>query len=72
MISLKPAEHNEGSGECRSLSGGETSTTSSGQGGGVSRIITACREFFDSFSPPIGYEDETGFHYGSEVNSDEA
>ena len=72
MTSLKPTEQNEGSGECRSSSGGETRTVSSGQEGGVSRIITACREFFDSFSAPIGYEDETGFHYGDEPNGDQA
>jgi hypothetical protein len=55
---------------CVSSSGGETRTTSSGQGGGVLRIVSACRAFFDSFSAPLGYEDETGFHYGSEPKTD--
>lgn len=61
---------NDESGEDRSSLGDETHTTSSGQGGGVSRIITFCREFFDSIAPPMGYEDETGFHYGSEPKSE--
>ena len=71
MKSLHPVTGTDnGQGECTVSSGGETQTTSSGQGGGVCRIIGACRAFFDSFSAPLGYEDETGFHYGSEPKTD--
>jgi hypothetical protein len=51
-------------------SGGETVTTSSGQAGGVSRIVMAWRALCDSFTPPLGYEDETGFHYGDRPNDE--
>jgi hypothetical protein len=71
MASLDPTTRNDGcEAECSTSSGGETRTTSSGQEGGVLRIIGACRAFFDSFSAPLGYEDETGFHYGSGPKTD--
>lgn len=71
MKSVSPMEGNEGcETQSATSSGGETTTASSGQGGGVCRIIGACRAFFDSFNAPLGYEDETGFHYGSEPSNE--
>jgi hypothetical protein len=46
-----------------SPSGRETNRNSSEQGWGLSRLTAAWRAFRDSFAP-LGYEDETGFHYG--------
>jgi len=72
MTSLSQREQEEERGECVSAAGGgETRTASSGQAGGVSRIFMACREFFDSLTPPLGYEDETGFHYGDRPKAEE-
>jgi len=71
MASLHSTTQNDGcEAECSAPSGGETRTTSSGQEGGVLRIIGACRAFFDSFAPPLGYEDETGFHYGDRPSAE--
>ena len=71
MKSLSPTAQNDScDAERAASSGGETQTASSGQGSGVCRIIGACRAFFDSFNAPLGYEDETGFHYGSEPKSE--
>jgi hypothetical protein len=71
MTSPHPTKQDDGSeAEGAVSSGGETKTTSSGQDGGVCRIVGACRAFFDSFSAPLGYEDETGFHYGSRPEND--
>jgi hypothetical protein len=71
MTSLSQREQVEERNECVSPMRGETKTaSSSGQAGGASRIIMACREFFDSLAPPLGYEDETGFHYGAEPKED--
>jgi hypothetical protein len=66
MTSLSSMAQKDGSGENPSPTDNETRTISSGQGGGVSRIIMVCREFFDSLVSPLGYEDENGFHYGAE------
>ena len=65
MASLHPTKRKDGCEAEGAAFGGETRTISSGQEGGVRRIIGACRAFFDSFAPPLGYEDETGFHYGA-------
>jgi len=66
-----PTSENDGcQAEHTMPTGGQTQTASSGQGGGVCRIIGACRAFFDSFSAPLGYEDDTGFHYGSEPSNE--
>jgi hypothetical protein len=46
-----------------SPSGRETNTNSSEKGTGFSHILSIWRVFRDSFAP-LGYEDETGFHYG--------
>jgi hypothetical protein len=46
-----------------SASGRETNTNSSEQGWGLPRFIAAWHAFRESFAP-LGYEDETGFHYG--------
>ena len=69
MTSANPAGQSEDQGNWSS--GEATHTTSSGQGSGVSRIVTAWRTFFDSFMPPLGYEDETGFHFGDQPKRDQ-
>ena len=70
MAHVQPLERNEVQGKGASC---ETRTTSSGQGGGVARIVVAWRALCESFAPPLGYEDETGFHYGDAPKSaDEA
>lgn len=66
-----PQDHS-GEAEHAASSSGQTQTTSSGESNGVCRIIGACRAFFDSFAAPLGYEDETGFHYGDQPKNDQA
>jgi hypothetical protein len=68
MTTVHPTSQNDEAG--LNSSSGETRTASSGQGGGMCRMISFCRELFDSFTPPLGYEDETGFHYGNEPKSE--
>jgi hypothetical protein len=53
------------------LSGRETHTNSSAQSRGLSRIIGVWRAIRDSFAP-LGYEDETGFHYGDRPKRNES
>jgi hypothetical protein len=67
MTSARPIAEREDQAEWPST-GGATNTTSTGQGAGVSRIVTVWRGFLESFAPPLGYEDENGFHYGCEPN----
>jgi len=62
MASLRQIAQNGG--KWSSPSGRETDTNPSEQGWGLSRIVATCRAFYDSFAP-LGYEDETGFHYGN-------
>jgi hypothetical protein len=62
MTSVRPITQNNVKGKWSS-SDRETHTRSSKQGSGVMRLLAVWRAFCDSFAP-LGYEDETGFHYG--------
>ncbi|HWC58552.1 MAG TPA: hypothetical protein VHC44_02585 [Verrucomicrobiae bacterium] len=65
MATVRPILQDEGQGEWPSSSNSETNTTSTGQGSGFSRVIApSWRALRELFAPPMGYEDETGFHYG--------
>jgi hypothetical protein len=62
MTSVSPASQN-GKGKWSSPSGREINRNLPEQGRGITRILTSWRAFRDSLAP-LGYEDETGFHYG--------
>jgi hypothetical protein len=47
-------------------SGGDPANTSSGRLGCFARIVITWRAVIN-FLVPIGYEDETGFHYGESL-----
>jgi hypothetical protein len=61
MASVRHIAHN-GS-KWSSPSGRETKTNSFEPAWGLARLASIWRGFYDSFAP-LGYEDETGFHYG--------
>jgi len=68
MTSVRPIAQKSIQSKWSSPSGRETNTNSSEQCSGFSRIIATWRAFYDSFAP-LGYEDETGFHYGDRPKS---
>jgi len=61
---------NEDRGQWQASSASPTHTTSSGQDHGISRIVAVWRGLFQNVAP-MGYEDETGFHYGDAPQDDQ-